>query len=87
MSPAPAGPRLLPWALLCPRHCVRAEVDLELATPEGRVVRCSLEETLGRPCDRECLRMFLVGWEEEVPGEVRAGGQAARRERGRVPRA
>lgn len=53
-----------PWALLCPRHCVRAEVDLEVRETEVRVLRCSLEETLARPCDRECLRTFLVGWDE-----------------------
>lgn len=56
--------RALPWAVLCPRHCVRAEVDLELGRDEARVVRCALEEDLGRPCDRECLRTFLIGWEE-----------------------
>ena len=55
---------LRPWTLLCPRHCVRAEVDLEIDGTEARVARCSVEEGLGRPCARECLRMFVVGADE-----------------------
>ena len=64
MSAERPAASVLPWALLCPRHCVRAEVDLEVGVAEARVIRCTLEDELGRPCDRECLRMFLVGWDE-----------------------
>lgn len=64
MSSSEPPASVLPWTLLCPRHCVRAEVDLELGSTDMRVVRCTLEDELGRPCRRECLRMFLIGWEE-----------------------